>query len=87
MCSIVQGMQLMLPVNSVVKQANVCIALWHRYVNDAFTCDATRKTATFGNVLPYLQSLDPAHTIIAGNLECAGGQGLMHAPLYSYAVL
>jgi poly-gamma-glutamate synthesis protein (capsule biosynthesis protein) len=42
-----------------------------RLVDDSFTCDASRKTAAFGNVLPYLHSLDPASTIIAGNLECA----------------
>jgi hypothetical protein len=42
-----------------------------RLVDDSFTCDASRKTAAFGNVLPYLHDLDPANTIIAGNLECA----------------
>lgn len=27
----------------------------------------------FGSVLPYIRQFDPANTIVAGNLECAGG--------------
>lgn len=42
-----------------------------RYVDDAFTASAERKTAAFGDVLPFLRALDPATTVIAGNLECA----------------
>jgi hypothetical protein len=47
------------------------LASQRRLVDDSFTCDALRKTAAFGNVLPFLQGMDPATTIIAGNLECA----------------
>lgn len=46
-----------------------------RLVDDSFTCDASRKKAAFGDVGQYLASLDPARTIIAGNLECAGEPG------------
>jgi len=48
-------------------------AACNRYVNDGFTCEASQKTAAFGDVLPFLHSMDPHSTVIAGNLECAGG--------------
>lgn len=44
-----------------------------RLVDDSLTCDALRKTAAFGDVLPFIHSLDPNTTIVAGNLECASG--------------
>lgn len=48
-------------------------AACNRYVNDGFTCATSQKTAAFGDVLPFLHSMDPCSTVIAGNLECAGG--------------
>lgn len=46
-----------------------------RLVDDSFTCNASRKKAAFGDVGQYLARMDPARTIIAGNLECAGEPG------------
>lgn len=53
--------------------------LHHRLVDDSFTCNPQRKTAAFGDVLPFLHSLDPTNTVIAGNLECASETTLMPA--------
>ncbi|WIA16698.1 hypothetical protein OEZ85_013355 [Tetradesmus obliquus] len=41
-----------------------------RYVDDEFELPQ-RKIAAFGDVLPLIHQYDPAHTIVAGNLECA----------------